>query len=510
MERTLLQFTALLRAAGLRVSTGELVDGLRAAVAVSLRDRESLKLALGVTLVKDAPDWPIYSELYDRFFRLLPLLPAASADSDHGHDDLHNELSADRITLSDEPGSTPQAGHDHGKPVDIRDYFDERDLASSYNLHQAANKVDLASMTPEVVLADQQRGSTAEGRRLQLETDRLHDAWAVGDLAAATGTHVDVGIEVAGPPPELSAGLDAAVEAELRRRVDSLLGNLPELLKRHLETLAASSRRLEHRHDPAASRLERVTEADRLRMEEALRRLARQLHGALTSRRTVARRGRIDVGRTMRRNLRHDGVPFTPVTVARKEDRPRLVVLADVSLSVRNSARFTLHLVHGLQRLFPRVRTFVFVDDLAEVTELFEDHPLEEALGLVFDSGVVDVDANSDYGRTFGRFVDDHLTSVTARTSVLVLGDGRGNGNDPNLSAFDVIAAKARRVVWLTPEPRYSWVLGRCDLPLYAEWCQTVSVVRDVDGLDAAAGLLGSALSPSGTRSRSGTGARFG
>ena len=89
--------------------------------------------------------------------------------------------------------------------------------------------------------------------------------------------------------------VEAAAGAALRRRVDSLLGSLPELLKSHLEALAAQHRRLEHRHDPGGSRLERVTEAERLRMEEALRRLARQLHGALTHRRTVARRGRVDV-----------------------------------------------------------------------------------------------------------------------------------------------------------------------------------------------------------------------
>ena len=499
MEGTLLQFAALLRAAGVRVSTGEVVDGMRAGAAVALRDRETLKLALGVTMVKDVQDWPLFSDLYDRFFRLQPLPEPGPGDHEHGHDELRDELSAERVTLSEEPAPTPQSAHDHGKPADIRDYFDERDLASAYNLHQAASKVDMASMTPEVVLADRPGADlTPPGRRLQLETDRLHDAWAVGDLAAAAGTHVGVGLEVAAQPDPADTGaLDAAAEAELRRRVDALLGSLPELLKRHVEALAAQHRQLEHRHDPGGSRLRRVSETDRLRMEEALRRLARRLHGALTHRRTVARSGRVDVCRTMRRNLRHDGVPFTPVTVARKEDRPRLVVLADVSLSVRNSARFTLHLVHGLQRLFPRVRTFVFVDDLAEVTELFEDHPLETALDLVFDGALVDVDANSDYGHALGRFVDDHLAAVTHRTSVLVLGDGRGNGHDPNLAAFETVARRARRVVWLTPEPRYSWVLGRCDLPLYAQWCQTVSVVHDVDGLDSAAAALSTALTRS-------------
>jgi uncharacterized protein len=160
------------------------------------------------------------------------------------------------------------------------------------------------------------------------------------------------------------------------------------------------------------------------------------------------------------------------------------VVLADVSLSVRVTARFTLHLVHGLQDLFAQVRSFVFVADLAEVTELFSDHPVEEALGLVFGGDLLDVDANSDYGLAFGQFLDEHSSAVNRRTTVLVLGDGRGNGNDPNLEAFIEITRRARETIWLTPEARYSWGLGRCDLPAYAEHCDRIRVVRDLAGLD--------------------------
>jgi uncharacterized protein with von Willebrand factor type A (vWA) domain len=188
----------------------------------------------------------------------------------------------------------------------------------------------------------------------------------------------------------------------------------------------------------------------------------------------------------MRRNLRFDGVPFTPVTVARVEDKPRLVVLTDVSLSVRATARFTLHLVHGLQNLFGQVRTFCFVRDLVEITDLFADHPVEQALGLVFGGDVLDVDANSDYGFAFGHFLAEYGSSITRRTTVLVLGDGRGNGNPPNTEAFAEIARRARETIWLTPEPRYSWPLGGCDLPLYAEYCQRVRVVRDLTGLESA------------------------
>ena len=227
-----------------------------------------------------------------------------------------------------------------------------------------------------------------------------------------------------------------------------------------------------------------------MELEESLRRLAHSLHGGLTHKRRVARVGRIDSGRTMRRNMRFDGIPFSPVTVRRAEDKPRLVMLTDVSLSVRATARFTLHLVHGLQNLFGQVRTFAFVAELREITDLFEDHPVEQALGLVFGGDVLDVDANSDYGAAFGAFHEDFRSAVNRRSTVLVLGDGRGNGNDPNLPAFEEITRRARETIWLTPEPRYSWGLGACDLPLYAEYCSRVRVVRDLTGLETAASEL--------------------
>jgi uncharacterized protein with von Willebrand factor type A (vWA) domain len=231
----------------------------------------------------------------------------------------------------------------------------------------------------------------------------------------------------------------------------------------------------------------RLGESERAELEDSLRRLARTLHGALTHRRRAAAAGRVDSGRTMRRNMRFDGVPFVPVTVRRAEDRPRLVVLADVSLSVRATSRFTLDLVHGLQDLFTQVRSFVFVADVAETTELFRDHPGERALSLIFGGDVVDVAANSDYGSVFGDFLAEHSSAVTRRTTVLVLGDGRNNAKDPNLAAFEEITRRARETVWLTPEPRFSWGLGSCDLPAYAEYCSRVRVVRDLSGLEHAA-----------------------
>ena len=237
-----------------------------------------------------------------------------------------------------------------------------------------------------------------------------------------------------------------------------------------------------------AREIDRIGESERAALEESLRRLVRSLHGAPRSRRREAARGSIDGSRTMRRNLRSDGVPFRPVTVAKVTDRPRLLVLADVSLSVRAAARFTLQLVHGLQGMASHVRTFAFVSDLVEVTDLFAEHPMEDALSLTLSGlpagGVLDVDTDSDYGSAFQQFLDDFGGGVNRRTTVVVLGDGRGNGNDPALGVFEEITRRARETIWITPEPRYSWTLGSCDLPAYAAHCDRVHVVRDLSGLD--------------------------
>jgi len=190
----------------------------------------------------------------------------------------------------------------------------------------------------------------------------------------------------------------------------------------------------------------------------------------------------------MRSSMKYDGVPFRPVTVSRTHDRPRLVVLVDVSLSVRTTSRFTLQVVHGLSSLVAQVRSFAFVADVVETTDLLAEHQLEEAFGLVVAGlpagGVLDVDADSDYGATFGEFLEEHGTALSRRTTLVVLGDARGNGHDPNLTAFEEMTRRVRETVWLTPEPSYSWNLGRCDLPLYAPLCDRVQVVRDLAGLE--------------------------
>lgn len=500
MVGSLHRFVRLLRLFGIRVSVAEAADAMLAAAQPGvLADAQTLRAALRVTLIKDRRDDELFDELFTAFFSLRKVAgPDAGHRHSHEHDDLADTGGLESFTISEEPSQTPQQGHSHGKPDDIRDYFRQEDLAQQYNLHQEANKIDLASVTDEIVLSkDGSDGARDAGASVQLDTDRLHNPGLPGQLTPATGQRADTTLTVA-QQEVLLGWLDAAEEAideqalaALRRQLAGVIADLPELLRRYLEKLAgpAGQAQIAER-----ARLESVDEQERAELEEALRRLARQLHGARTSRQRRTPRGRVNPGRTMRTNMRYEGVPFQPVTTSKAEDKPRLVLLADVSLSVRATARFTLHLVYGMQALFTQVRSFAFVDAPVEITELFAEHPLERALGLVFDGlpagGLIDVDASSDYGATFTRLLAEHSAALDHRTTLILLGDGRGNGSEAELGTFEEITRRVRETIWLTPESRYSWGLGTCDLPRYAEFCDRVQVVADLTGLQRAAQLI--------------------
>ena len=225
-------------------------------------------------------------------------------------------------------------------------------------------------------------------------------------------------------------------------------------------------------------------------MEAAIRRIARRIHGAATRRMQQDRIGRISIPHTSRHNMRYDGMPFQPVLRSKREQRPRLVLLCDVSLSTRNLARFWLHMVYQMQSLFSKVRTFIFVADMVEVTQLFEEQTLNRAVETIFGGQLLDVDTSSDFGCAAEQFRNNYLAAANRRTTVVILGDGRNNGRPPNVEALEEIARHAKQVIWMTPEPKWGWSLGSCDMPVYEPLCHRVEVVRTVEQLSKMAEVL--------------------
>lgn len=190
MEQSLHRFIRLLRLRGMRISVPEMLDAMRAAALPHvLADRQLLREVLRVSLVKDCADDQVFDEVFDLYFSLVRVNPNDGGHGHgHGHDDLSDTGHLDSFTLSEEPGQLPQQGHEHGAPSDIREYFDPDDLATQYNLHQEANKIDLASLTDEIVFSQDATSVLGEGNRVQIETDHLRGAVAPGSLSTTTGT----------------------------------------------------------------------------------------------------------------------------------------------------------------------------------------------------------------------------------------------------------------------------------------------------------------------------------
>ena len=222
-------------------------------------------------------------------------------------------------------------------------------------------------------------------------------------------------------------------------------------------------------------------------MRRAVLRLAERLRGRERVRRKRARRGRIDARRTLRASLATGGVPFRPARRARRRDKPKIMVLCDVSESVRTASRFMLELVYAVQDLFAGTRSFVFVSDLGETTELFERRTPDAALGAIASGRVVSGADNSNYGRALRAFEATHGRGIDRRTTVVILGDGRTNYHEDEAAIVRRLRERARAVLWICPEGQGGWGSGDSAMPRYAAAATKVLVARTARELEAAA-----------------------
>jgi uncharacterized protein len=231
-----------------------------------------------------------------------------------------------------------------------------------------------------------------------------------------------------------------------------------------------------------------ATISQRTDLRLAIRPLAQKLAARMAQRRRLRSTGRVDVRKTARRSLAFGGVPLEPVFRAKRATKPNLVVLCDVSGSVTDFAYFMLSLLHALHEELQRLRTYVFVDGVADVTELFAnaDHGLEP-LHLLSQSGVVTGDGHSDFGAVLDTFTKKFSSSaITRSTTVIICGDARNNYREPNVAALVRIAERARAVYWLNPEPQGEWGDTDSAIDLYRPSCNAVFEVRNTRQLVAA------------------------
>jgi len=218
-------------------------------------------------------------------------------------------------------------------------------------------------------------------------------------------------------------------------------------------------------------------------MQDVVSRMMLRLRKDMKRMKNNQNRGKLHVIKTIQKNYRHDMVPFQVALRRKRREKPRLVVLCDVSFSVSHASRFMLLLLHTLHNQLLDVRSFIYNRDIAEITEMLANMPVNDLMETIDTGDIVDLDENSSFGEVFLKFKKQYLENLRGRPAFIILGDARNNYGDANDFVLDEIREKSRYMLWLTPEDRDTWSRGDCLMDLYGSYCDRVEVVKTVDEL---------------------------
>ncbi|QBI18650.1 VWA domain-containing protein [Egibacter rhizosphaerae] len=410
VERVL-GLTRALRAGGVPASTSDGMDAVRALASVDLADPRRVREALAATLCSSVTHRPLFDTLFDVHFAGTAAPP--EVDAPRGAPAFVADL-AGRVARGDDVAVAALAREAVGA-------FGRVQGRHGQEAHYASR-----------VFAEVNLGGLLR---------RLLDAH--GDDEDAFERRLAEDVYVA-----RLRRFREEVEADARRR---------EVARRGADAVARGA----VSPLPEDVDLLRLSPGQEAELRRETRALARRIATRLARRRRRAADGRLDARRTLRRAAGTGGVPVAPAFAARRRTRPRLVVLADVSGSMARFARFTLLLCHALSDQFADVRSFAFVDALDEVTDLLaEPDPVAAIASLDASARVVRLDGHSDYGAALEGLATGYPDAVGPRTTLLVLGDARGNYRPSGETRLADLCRRARRAVWLNPEPATQWGTG--------------------------------------------------
>ena len=458
MDEKLVEFSNLLRQNGLRVSLTESMDMLRALDVVGLPDRETVRAALRATVVKRTADLPTFEQLFALFFSGLA--------------DAIKEL------------TTATAGALELNEADLQRLMDELQRL----LEQAG--IELSPLARALLTAD--AGTLERLLREAAERGALGDiehGFQEGRFAHAVAQALGLG-GLSAELAQLKEALAGAAPGDLRRLetfLDRRLQDLAEMIRsmvrgelQRQDVTRGDQQRLQALSEKSFYYL---SEEEIRRMQEAVTKLAQRLRNVVSVRRKRARRGKFDSNDTLRKNLQYGGVPFRIVFDRKRKEKPQVMVLCDVSDSVRNVSRFMLQFVYSLQDLYSKVRSFIFVAEVGEITRLFQEQDINDAIEAALHGSLINVYAHSDFGRAFKAFHRDFLPAVNKRTTVIILGDGRNNYNLPHEWVLRDVQQRAKQVIWLNPENRMTWGFGDSEMDRYAPYCTMVEECRNLNQL---------------------------
>jgi uncharacterized protein with von Willebrand factor type A (vWA) domain len=464
MPSLLTNFIRALRNADVRISTSETLDAFRAAQLVGYTDRTLLKNALALVLPKTIDEKVAFDACFERFFTRAEGQPLESIDAP-------NDAPADPHAppmsgAGDADGRGSQGGRNAGAAQHSESHSSEASNPSSAEIQSALGQMLMRGNRTEIGMAISSAGQRVGIERIEVFTQRGVYARRILETMGLVELQTEI------------AAFDASDRAELRqlgyslgRRRDWLREEVRAYVEQQFLLHAdVTGRRL--REDLLRDmRLSAIDQRHQRDVQDIVRRMARRLVAAHSHRRRVFRRGQLHVPRTLRRNMKYDDAIFELQWKSEKVARPKVFALCDVSGSVAEHARFMLTFLYSVDEVLPKVRSFAFSSDLGEVSALFDDHTLEEAIALTlkqYSAGA------TDYGQAFADFKASCLDQIDRRSTIIVLGDARNNGGDLRLDILKEMYERSRRLIWLNPEPRAMWNTGDSEIRHVSVYCHQV------------------------------------
>lgn len=451
MDDRIVRFVAALRAAGVRVSMAESQDALAATQAVGVMDRESFRLALRTTLVKDRSNLDPFESLFPLYF----------GQGQRPMSEAEQELSPEQIE------QLRQALQ--GMAEELREMLQRLLEGKHFSQEELRRAAEQAGLNEASRFDDRHWLARRMARQLGL-AEALAEIEALLAQLAAMGMSPEAVEQIRGL---LGTNLEKLEEEVQHHAGISLAERLAEWKKEN----AGSPPLMDIPFQNLSPR-----EADDLRHE--VTRLAARLRTRAALRQKRGKGRRLDPKGTLRANLRHGNVPFVLVHRVRRK-KARFTLICDVSTSMRPVVSFLLLLMYQMQAQVGRTRTFAFIDHLEEVGQLFDGRRPEEAVPEVLHR-LPPGHYNTDLGGSLHDFCRDQMGAIDSRTTLIVCGDGRNNFNDPRTDLVEQLARKAKKVVWLNPEPTALWGTGDSDMLMYAPLVDSVFQVANLRQLSEA------------------------
>ncbi|MBT3534637.1 MAG: VWA domain-containing protein [Rhodospirillaceae bacterium] len=449
MQRPLENFLRALRAADIRVSPAESIDAHQTVELVGYSDRQFFKDALCVALAKTPEEVASFDDVFEMFFQ-------------RDEFDTNDEGEDGESSQPPESAEGDEAFAEQMENVPLAEMIldaDGNELSAA--MEQSANRVGATEI----------RFFTQRG----YFTRRILDDMGLRDLERLIAQLRRSG---EGDDDETGAS-DLANRLEQGRRY--LLDETRAYVERQYELYARANGENLREEFLMETKMSNLEHRDFDRMHKIVRRMAKKLATRYARQRRHTKRGQLDIRRTMRHNMPHDGIPFHVFWKQTKIERPKIVVICDVSKSVAAAARFLLLFLYSLHEVIAQLEAFAFSDRLISVGDILNNNDVEQAIPEIMNAIGF---RSTDYGQALDDYEEGFMDDLDRNTTIIILGDGRSNFTDPRIDIMRRMHDRSRSVIWLNPEPETFWGTGDSEMPRYRPFCHVAKTCSTVMHLE--------------------------